>query len=102
MVTALVTLLIFLVMITLHEFGHFIVAKLLRVNVLEFAIGMGPAMFKKQGKKTLYSVRVFPIGGYCSLEGENGGSDDVGAFCSQKLWKRILIVSAGAILKLLL
>lgn len=102
MVTALVTLLIFLVMITLHEFGHFIVAKALGVNVLEFAIGMGPAIFKKQGKETLYSVRIFPIGGYCSLDGEDGGSDSEGAFCNQKLWKRILIVSAGAILNLIL
>ncbi|MBQ7986491.1 MAG: site-2 protease family protein [Clostridia bacterium] len=102
MVTALVTLLIFLVMITLHEFGHFIVAKMLKVNVLEFAIGMGPAIFKKQGKETLYSLRAFPIGGYCSLDGEDGGSDNEGAFCNQKLWKRILIVSAGAILNLIL
>ena len=102
MVTALVTLLIFLVMITLHEFGHFIMAKSLGVNVLEFAIGMGPAIFKKQGKETLYSVRIFPIGGYCSLDGEDGGSDNEGAFCNQKLWKRILIVSAGAILNLVL
>ena len=102
MVTTLVTLLIFLVMITLHEFGHFIVAKMLKVNVLEFAIGMGPAIFKKQGRETLYSLRIFPIGGYCSLDGENGGSDNEGAFCNQKLWKRILIVSAGAILNLIL
>ncbi len=102
MVTVLVTLLIFLVMITLHEFGHFIMAKSLGVNVLEFAIGMGPAIFKKQGRKTLYSVRIFPIGGYCSLEGEDGGSDNEGAFCNQKLWKRFLIVSAGAIFNLIL
>lgn len=102
MVTVLVTLLIFLVMITLHEFGHFIMAKTLGVNVLEFAIGMGPAIYKKQGKNTLYSVRIFPIGGYCSLEGEDGGSDSDGAFCKQKLWKRFLIVSAGAIFNLIL
>lgn len=102
MVTVIVTLLIFLIMITLHEFGHFIMAKALHVNVLEFAIGMGPAIFKKQGKKTLYSVRIFPVGGYCSLEGEDGGSDSEGAFCKQKLWKRFLIVSAGAILNLVL
>lgn len=101
-VTVLVTLLIFLVMITLHEFGHFIMAKSLGVNVLEFSIGMGPAILKKQGKKTLYSVRIFPIGGYCSLEGEDGGSDSSGAFCNQKLWKRFLVVSAGAILNLIL
>lgn len=102
LVTVLVTLLIFLVMITLHEFGHFIVAKMLGVDVLEFSIGMGPAIFKKQGKNTLYSVRIFPIGGYCSLEGEDGGSEKKSAFCNQKLWKRFLVVSAGAILNLIL
>lgn len=102
LVTVLVTLLIFLVMITLHEFGHFIMAKVLGVNVLEFAIGMGPAIFKKKGKDTLYSIRIFPIGGYCRLEGEDSESEDKGAFCNQKLWKRFLIVSAGAVLNLIL
>lgn len=102
MVTAVVTILIFLVMITLHEFGHFVAAKATGVGVLEFSVGMGPAIFKKQGKNTLYSVRIFPIGGYCSLLGENGGSDEAGAFCNQKLWKRFLVVSAGAIVNLVL
>lgn len=102
MVTAVVTILIFLVMITLHEFGHFAAAKATGVGVLEFSVGMGPAIFKKQGKNTLYSVRIFPIGGYCSLLGENGGSDEAGAFCNQKLWKRFLVVSAGAVVNLLL
>lgn len=102
MVTTIVTILIFLVMITLHEFGHFIMAKSVGVNVLEFAIGMGPAIFKKQGKETLYSVRVFPIGGYCKLEGEDGESESSSAFSNQKLWKRFLVVSAGAIFNLIL
>lgn len=102
MTTVLVTALIFLVMITLHEFGHFIMAKILGVNVLEFSIGMGPAIFKRQGKNTLYSLRIFPIGGYCSLLGEDGESDEAGAFCNQKLWKRFLVVSAGAIVNLVL
>lgn len=102
LVTAIVTILIFLVMITIHEFGHFIVAKATGVKVLEFAIGMGPAIFKKQGKETLYSVRIFPIGGYCSLLGEDGESVDEGAFCNQKWWKRFLVVSAGAIVNLVL
>ncbi len=102
LVTAIVTILIFLVMITIHEFGHFIVAKACGVSVLEFSIGMGPAIFKKQGKNTLYSVRIFPIGGYCSLLGEDGGSEEAGAFCNQKLWKRFLVVSAGAIVNLVL
>ena len=100
MVTAIVTILIFLVMITIHEFGHFVAAKATGTRVLEFSVGMGPAIFKKQGKNTLYSVRLFPIGGYCSLLGEDGESDEDGAFCNQKLWKRILVVSAGAIVNL--
>lgn len=102
MTTAIVTIVIFLVMITLHEFGHFIMAKAVGVDVLEFAVGMGPAIFKKQGKNTLYSVRIFPIGGYCKLDGEDGESSNAGAFCNQKLWKRFLVVSAGAILNLIL
>ncbi len=102
MVTVIVTILIFLVMITLHEFGHFIMAKAIGVDVLEFSIGMGPALFKKQGRNTLYSVRIFPIGGYCKLDGEDEGSAGENAFCNQKLWKRFLVVSAGAILNLIL
>lgn len=102
MATAIVTIVIFLVMITLHEFGHFIMAKAVGVDVIEFAVGMGPAIFKKQGKNTLYSVRIFPIGGYCKLDGEDGESANAGAFCNQKLWKRFLVVSAGAILNLIL
>ena len=102
MTTAVVTIVIFLVMITLHEFGHFIMAKSVGVNVLEFAVGMGPAIFKKQGKNTLYSIRIFPIGGYCRLDGEDGESDNPGAFCNQKLWKRFLVVAAGAVFNLIL
>jgi len=89
-------------MISLHEFGHFIAAKLSGVKVFEFAIGMGPAIFKKQKGETLYSVRIFPIGGYCSLEGEDAESDSPSAFNNQKLWKRFIVVSAGAILNILL
>ena len=88
MVTAVVTIIVFLVMITLHEFGHFASAKLLGVKVLEFSVGMGPAIIKHQGKKTLYCLRILPIGGYCRLEGEDGESDDPAAFSNQKLWKR--------------
>lgn len=102
LITAALTVLIFLVMITLHEFGHFIMAKSVGVKVLEFSIGMGPAIFKKQGEDTLYSVRIFPIGGYCKLDGEDGGSNDPSAFSNQKLWKRFLVVSAGAVLNLIL
>lgn len=102
MVTALVTIAIFLVMISLHEFGHFFVAKLSGITVLEYAIGMGPAIFKKEAGGTLYSVRILPIGGYCKMEGEDDKSDKPGAFCNQKLWKRFLVVVAGAVLNIVL
>ncbi len=102
MVTAIVTIIIFLVMISLHEFGHFIVSKLSGVKVLEFAIGMGPAIVKWRGKETLYSLRIFPVGGYCKLEGEDEKTDDERAFCNQKLWKRFLVVVAGAVLNIIL
>lgn len=102
MVTAIVTIVIFLVLISFHEFGHFIVSKAIGVPVLEFAIGMGPAIFKKQGKETLYSVRILPIGGYCRLEGEDEQTDNPRAFQNQKLWKRFLVMAAGAVVNLLL
>jgi len=100
--TVILTILIFLIVISLHEFGHFAVAKLLGVEVLEFAIGMGPAIWKKQKGETLYSLRIFPIGGYCKLEGEDEANDSPKAFCNQKLWKRLCVISAGAILNILL
>lgn len=102
MLTAVVTIIIFLVMISLHEFGHFIVSKLVGVKVCEFAIGMGPAVLKFHGRETLYSIRIFPVGGYCRLEGEDEKTDDVRAFCNQKWWKRFCVVVAGAVLNVLL
>lgn len=102
MKTAVITIVMFLIMVSIHEFGHFITAKLSGIKVLEFAIGMGPAIFKKQGKETLYSIRLLPIGGYCSMEGEDSESDDKHAFCNQKVYKRILVVIAGAVLNVIL
>ena len=102
MVTVIVTLVVFLVMITLHEFGHFASAKALGVKVLEFSVGIGPAIVKHQGKKTLYSLRILPIGGYCKLEGEAGENDSPDAFANQKLWKRFIIVASGALINILL
>ena len=66
-----VAILVFLVLVTIHEFGHFIVAKWAGIKVNEFAVGMGPAIFKKQKGETLYSLRAFPLGGYCAMEGED-------------------------------
>lgn len=98
----LIAVLFFGVIILIHEFGHFIFAKLFGVKVNEFAIGMGPTIFKKQGKETKYALRLFPIGGFVSMEGEEEESEDGRAFCNQKTWKRMIIIAAGATFNLIL
>lgn len=95
-------ILIFGLLIGIHEFGHFAAAKLFGVKVLEFALGMGPALWKKQGEETLYSLRLLPFGGYCAMMGEDEESDDPRAFTSQAPWKRALILAAGAAMNFLL
>ena len=97
----LVALLLFCVIITIHEFGHFIFARIFKVKVNEFAVGFGPAIFKKQKGETLYALRILPIGGYCAMEGEDTDSDDDRAFFRAKVWKRIIIVAAGAIFNII-
>lgn len=88
--------------IALHEFGHFSTAKLFKIKVNEFSIGMGPALFKKKKGETLYALRLLPIGGFVSLEGEDEASDDPRAFGNQKAWKRFIVIAAGATLNILL
>lgn len=83
-----------------HELGHFSLAKLFKVKINEFAMGMGPAIFKIKGKETKYSLRIFPIGGYVSMEGEDEESEDDRAFCRKSAWKRFLIVCAGAVINI--
>lgn len=94
--------LFFGLIIAIHEFGHFIFAKLFKVKVNEFAIGMGPTILKKQVKETKYALRLFPIGGFVSMEGEGEDSDDERAYCNQKTWKKMIIISAGAVMNLIL
>lgn len=84
------------VLITIHELGHFIVAKLCKVKVNEFAIGFGPAIWSRQGKETKYTLRLIPLGGYNSMEGEDEASDDERSFSKTSIPKRIAIVLAGA------
>lgn len=98
----LIAILFFGVIIFIHEFGHFIFAKLFGVKVNEFAIGMGPTILKKQGKETRYALRLFPIGGFVSMEGEEEESEDSRAFCNQKTWKRMIIIAAGATFNIIL
>ena len=98
--------LLFFSMILIHEFGHFISSKVLGVKVNEFSIGMGPALFKRQKGETLLAVRLFPIGGYCALEGET--SEDVEAdkidprsFLNQPFFNKVIILIAGSFMNVL-
>ncbi len=94
-------ILMFGLLIAVHEFGHFITAKLSGVRVNEFAIGMGPKLLSRQGEETLYSLRLFPIGGYCAMEGEDEDTGDPRSFHRAKLWKKFLILIAGAAMNFL-
>ena len=99
--SVLFAILLFSLLIFVHELGHFLVAKLSRVQVNEFSMFMGPAIWKKQVGETLYSIRCIPIGGYCAMEGENGGSDSPNSFQKAAWWKRLLILVAGAAMNFL-
>ena len=99
--TIIYAIIIFCLLIFVHELGHFIVAKACGVKVNEFAIGMGPAIFKKQKGETLYAVRLFPIGGFCAMEGEDEDSEDDRAFNNKPAWQRALVLIAGSFMNLL-
>lgn len=123
----LAALFIFGIIIMVHEWGHFLVAKWMKVRVNEFAIGMGPKLVSWGKGETRYSLRLFPIGGFCAMEGEDDGAptpaamggnadrdvadtengatvteSDSGSFAEKPVWRRILIVVAGATMNLIL
>lgn len=92
----LAAILMFGVLIALHELGHFLAAKACGVQVNEFSIGMGPALFSRTKGETQYSLRAFPIGGYCAMEGEDETSDNPRAINRQGYWKQLAIFVAGS------
>lgn len=98
--TLIYAIIIFCLLISVHEFGHFAVAKMCGVKVNEFSIGMGPAFFQKEKGETLYSLRAFPIGGFCAMEGEDEDSDDERAFNNKPAWQRALVLAAGSFMNL--
>ena len=97
----LAAILIFGILVAVHEFGHFIAAKLCGVRVNEFSIGMGPLLWHKETEETQYSWRLLPIGGYCAMEGEDEDSGDTRSFVRQKTWKKLLILAAGPLMNFL-
>ncbi len=94
--TILFAILLFSLLVFVHELGHFVAAKLSGVQVNEFAVFMGPALVKWERNGTLYSIRCIPFGGYCAMEGEDGDSDNPRAFTRAAWWKRLIILVAGA------
>lgn len=99
----LLAVVIFGVLIAIHEFGHFMAARLCGVRVLEFSIGMGPAIWSRESRRgTKISLRCLPIGGFCAMEGEDTASDDPDAFSNAAVWKRLIILAAGAFMNFLL
>lgn len=94
-------ILIFSFLIFVHELGHFICAKLSGVQVNEFAMFMGPAIWKKKIGETLYSIRCIPLGGYCAMEGEDSETDNPRSFQKTAWWKRLIILVAGAAMNFL-
>lgn len=101
--TILYTILVFGLLIFIHEFGHFIFARIFGVTVKEFSIGMGPRLFSIVSKKsgTRYSIAVLPFGGYVAMDGEDEESSDPNAFSQKPAWQRFIITAAGACINLL-
>ncbi len=98
----LLAVVLFLLLIVFHEFGHFIVAKKSGIKVNEFAVGMGPLIYSKEKGETTYSFRLVPIGGYCAMEGEDDESNDPRSFDNAPAFKRFLTILAGPVANLII
>lgn len=101
----LLALVVLLVMITVHEFGHYVAGKIFKFKINEFAIGFGPKLFKRTKKNgEIFSIRLLPLGGFCSFEGEGGSgeSEHPDAFDRKKPWQRIIVLVSGALMNLIL
>ncbi len=94
-------ILMFSVLIFVHELGHFVTAKLSGIQVNEFSMFMGPALWKKQIGETLYAIRLIPVGGYCAMEGEDEDTDNPRSFQKAAWWKRIIVLVAGSAMNFL-
>lgn len=98
----LIAILFFEFIIIIHEGGHYFAARMMKIKVNEFSIGMGPKIFQITRGDTKYTLRLILFGGYCSMEGEDSDSEDDNAFIKKKVWQRIFVVVAGAVMNLIL
>lgn len=103
LITVIFAILFFSLIIFIHELGHYLTARMFKVKIHEFAIGMGPKLFSKEKGGILYSLRLVPIGGFCAMEGEDGGSSESeGALCRKPWYQKLIILAAGAFMNILL
>jgi regulator of sigma E protease len=102
LITLIASVFVFGLVVFIHELGHFIAAKCSGITVQEFAIGMGPKLFGFERGGTTYAIRLLPIGGFVSMEGEDEESDSEGSFTRAPLWRRMIVVAAGAVMNFLL
>lgn len=98
----LIAIFFFELIILVHEGGHFFAAKMMKVKVNEFSIGMGPKLFQFQKGDTKFTLRLILFGGYCAMEGEDSESDDKNSFANKKVIQRVFVVVAGAVMNLIL
>ena len=98
----LIAILFFELIILAHEGGHFFAAKMMKIKVNEFSIGMGPKLFQFQKGDTKFTLRLILFGGYCAMEGEDSESDDKNSFANKKVIQRVFVVVAGAVMNLIL
>lgn len=98
-----IAILVFGVMIFVHELGHYLAARACKVKVLEFAVGMGPKLFSFTSKKTeiVYSLRLLPIGGFTAMQGEEGEDDDPHALVNRPRWQKLIVLFAGSFMNIL-
>ena len=91
-----------LVLVVIHEFGHYIAGKILKFKINEFSVGFGPKIFQKVKKNgELFTLRLFPLGGYCAFEGEDDESENPDSFAKQKAWKRLIVLFSGPLFNFL-
>ena len=102
--TAVIAILVFGFLVLVHELGHFLAAKWAKIDVLKFAIGIGPTLFKKNKGGTDYMIKLLPVGGYVAMVGEEDdeeGVDNPNAFNKKPVWKRMIVITAGAFMNIL-
>ncbi len=102
MLTIIASIIVFSAIVLVHEFGHYKAAKSVGIKVYEFAIGMGPTIFKKERKGTIYSIRAIPIGGFVQMEGEEEASKTPTSYGTKTIWQRAKVIAAGPIMNFVL